>query len=97
MLDSDNLLRERLKQLSFLTAYATSYRYPREGGRLPPPPDWSRIDVATSALSDLIDEACKHFGVAVDAAESVPARNVAPMKASDDGAGGGASGGPKLR
>jgi HEPN domain-containing protein len=84
----------RLKPLAFLTAYATAFRYPKSGGRLPKLPDWREIAMALDHIGLLITEACAHFGVQLSASDDVPAQNVKPMRFSDDGAGGGISGGP---
>jgi HEPN domain-containing protein len=88
-LPSEHPMVAELKQLEFLTSYATTYRYPKTGGRLPPPPDWSRVAAALDQIDALIKQACEHFSVDISADSSVPARNTNPMRVS----GGGASGG----
>lgn len=84
---------DRLKALTFLTIYATTYRYTKTGGRLPPLPNWEKITDAINRIDALIVEACAHFGVDLSAGDHVPARNITQMRDDGDGAGGGASGG----
>lgn len=81
-LPPDHGLLPRLRQLTFLTIYATTYRYPKTGGRLPPEPPWDRIDAAVAVAGDAISEACKHFGVDATAPGNVPAKNLTVMRAA---------------
>ncbi|WP_166141446.1 HEPN domain-containing protein [Methylosinus sp. RM1] len=86
---------EQLKRITFLTIFATTYRYPKTGGRLPPEPDWRKVDAAMETVDVMIAEAADHFGVDLSASDSTPAQNIDPMRYRDDGSGGGASGGPR--
>jgi HEPN domain-containing protein len=83
-LPPDHPMLTNLKRLEFLTAYATTYRYPKTGGRLPPPPDWNAIAAALDQVDKLIRLACGHFAVDISAAPHVPAQNPARMRASGD-------------
>ncbi len=72
-LPSDHPMVADLKRLEFLTAFATTYRYPKTGGRLPPLPDWGKIASALDQIDGLIKLACRHFAVNISADPSVPA------------------------
>jgi len=79
-LPPDHPMLDQLRRVTFLTIYATAYRYPKTGGRLPPLPDWSKIDSALIGIEALIEEASKHFGVDLTAKDTVAARNSEPMR-----------------
>jgi HEPN domain-containing protein len=91
-LPSDHPLLAELERLEFLTAFATTYRYPKTGGRLSPPPDWGRLAAALDQIDALIRSACGHFSVDASADPSIPAGNPRPMRKSGEGSLGGASG-----
>ncbi|MDK9697584.1 MAG: HEPN domain-containing protein [Siculibacillus sp.] len=93
-LPSDHPLREKVKQIDFLTAYATSYRYPKTAGRLPKVQGWEKIDTAIRVIRDLINEICVYFVIDLNDDDSVPAQHSRPYRSDDDGSGGGMSGGP---
>jgi hypothetical protein len=57
-LPPDHPMVADLKRLEFLTAFATTYRYPKPGGQLPPPPDASKIAAALDQIDALIKLAC---------------------------------------
>jgi HEPN domain-containing protein len=83
-LPPDHPMVTDLERLEFLTAFATTYRYPRTGGRLAPPPDWNRIAAALDQVDKLIRLACDHFAVDISASPNVPAQNPGRMRASSD-------------
>ena len=78
-LPPDHPMIAGLTRLEFLTAFASAYRYPKTGGRLPPPPDWRKLAEALDQIDDLIRMACAHFSVDLELDLSVPARNPTPM------------------
>jgi HEPN domain-containing protein len=75
-LPAQNRLKERLSQLTYLTVFATTFRYPKDGGRLPVEPDWDRLDRSMALAAELIDEASLHFGVDLSGSDRVPARRI---------------------
>jgi HEPN domain-containing protein len=82
-LPPDHPMLDGLRRLEFLTAFATTYRYPKTGGRLPAPPDWGKIGDALDQIDRLISRACDHFSVDVSADPKLPARNPTPMRVSN--------------
>jgi HEPN domain-containing protein len=60
-LPPDHAMQADLKPLEFLTAFATTYRYPKTGGRLSPPPDWSKIAAALDRIDGLIKVGVQSF------------------------------------
>jgi HEPN domain-containing protein len=79
-LPKNNRLRERLSQLSYLTVFATTFRYPKDGGRLPPDPNWDRLAQSLALAGELIDEASRHFGVDLAGSDRVPAARIDPIR-----------------
>jgi HEPN domain-containing protein len=76
----ENPFRERLRALSFLTAFATTYRYPKPGGRIPPEPPWREIDDALGRIAGLLAEIAVRFGVDLDASDASGARFSSPLR-----------------
>lgn len=76
-LPPNNGLRQRLSQLSYLAVFATTFRYPKDGGRLPSDPDWDRLDQSIALAGELIDEASRHFGVDLAGSDRIPAGRIA--------------------
>lgn len=73
-------LRAGLLELVYLTVFATTFRYPKDGGRLPPEPDWNRLDRSLTIATELIGAAAIHFGVSLDGPDRVPAQSIDPMR-----------------
>lgn len=68
-----------LDQVSILTTYATTYRYPTTGGRIPSAPDAKQARQWFDHLTALLQTFCTHFGV--DPRDNAPvAKSVAPMR-----------------
>ena len=79
-LPMDHALLPRLRTLTFLTVYATTYQYPKTGGHLPAEPPWERIDGAITLAEALLAEACASFGVDVAAPDTIPAQRLNAMR-----------------
>ena len=79
-LPPNNGMRERLLRLTYLTVFATTFRYPKDGGRLPAEPDWARLDESTALAAKLIDEASRHFGVDLASSDRIPAARIDPIR-----------------
>lgn len=79
-LPESNPLREDLARLGFLSVFATSYRYPKQGGRLPAEPDWPRVDEALKLLESILNRTVQHFGVDLVGDDRLPASNGGPIR-----------------
>ncbi len=69
-----------MQRLGYLRSYATAFRYPKTGGRLPDGLPDEMFEVAATSLRSLIDASAQHFRVDLDADDRVPAGNTAPMR-----------------
>jgi HEPN domain-containing protein len=76
-----NTFRERFSGLTFLTAYATSYRYPKDAGRLPAAAPAEELTRAIIELGKILEEVAAHFGVVLTDSDRVPARTALPPHA----------------
>lgn len=74
------VIKARFQSLVYLTAYATTFRYPKEGGRLPAQPSEEEIDEGVAKIKSILDDAVNHFGVDINASDNVPAKNSAPLR-----------------
>ncbi|MGX7708895.1 HEPN domain-containing protein [Methylobacterium sp. Gmos1] len=79
-LPEEHPLRTAMQGLGYLKTYATAFRYPKTGGRLPATIPDSKFDLASSVLRRLIDTSAEHFQVDLDAGDDIPAKNVDPMR-----------------
>ena len=73
LLPDANTFKQRFAELTFLTTYATTYRYPKDAGRLPDRPDQDNLDGAINNLRRVLDDVAAHFGVGLNDSERVPA------------------------
>jgi hypothetical protein len=76
---AENAVLSQLQSLSWLEAYATTFRYASPSGRLPVSPDPERLSVAVEALDKLIGIIVRHFGIDIDQPEQL-AQKAAPMR-----------------
>jgi hypothetical protein len=81
-LPDENPFKARLKPLGILTAFATTFRYPKDGGRLPKMPSSEEINRWLSALESIMKDVTDHFGVDVDASDDIPATTTEPPRAA---------------
>jgi HEPN domain-containing protein len=70
-----------LNGLTWLEAYATTFRYTTPSGQIPKTPDAARLDKAIEAIETLIGRVADHFDVNLEV-ESVPAGLLKPMRSS---------------
>lgn len=77
-LPAENPDRATLTAITFLEAYATSYRYGTPTGRVPSTPAFDRIEKALDQVETLIAGLRKHFGV--PAGTDGTAANVTPRR-----------------
>lgn len=73
LLPEANPFKKRFAALTFLSAYATTYRYPKDAGRMPARPDQAVLDTARERLADILHDAARHFGVALTGSDTSPA------------------------
>lgn len=77
LLPETNPFKERFRALTFLTRFATTYRYPKDGGRIPERPQQERLEVALAELRRLVTDLAGHFKVELQASDREPADNPA--------------------
>lgn len=77
-LPDDNPFKERLRSLVLLTQFATTFRYPKDGGRMPKMPERDAVKGWAVQLRSIVDDAADHFGVDLDGSDQDPASNVTP-------------------
>jgi HEPN domain-containing protein len=96
-LSPENPFKTELNALSWLEAYATTFKYPRTKGGINDPPAKPRLDQALGKIADLLTRLSKYFGVELTLTSTSPAETARPPKIEDgaDGSGGSMSGGPK--
>lgn len=70
-----------LKPVSWLEAYATTYRYPKPSGRLVKPPPEADLAGAMQIIETILDGLAKHFGVDPSLPDGPPAARSNPPRA----------------
>lgn len=81
LLPEANIFKNRFSPLVFLTIYATTYRYPKDAGRLPAKAERADIDPAIETLRGILSAAAAHFGVKLTDSDRVPASSATPPRA----------------
>lgn len=72
--------RDDLAPLTWLEAFATTYRYPKPAGGIPDPPDRDRLRSALDAIAALLGRVADHFSVELDGATQHPAPHAQPPR-----------------
>lgn len=80
LLPDANTFKDRFSSLTFLTAYATTYRYPKDAGRLPARAEKDELDEAMEALRKILNDVTAHFGVSFTDSDKIPAVSSAPPR-----------------
>jgi hypothetical protein len=75
-----NPFKALLIKVSWLEAYATTYRYPTPSGRLPTPPSEAALSDVLRHIEDLLRQVADHFGVDGDSPEGRPAARSTPPR-----------------
>jgi len=75
----DNPVKPQLRDLEFLTAYATSYRYPTDEGRIRTVRREHRVQDAIDKVAAALTEVAAGFGVDLDH-PNAPARRIGPLR-----------------
>jgi HEPN domain-containing protein len=79
LLPDANKFKYRFSPIVFLTSFATTYRYPKDAGRLPQQPHKDDLGTAIEIVRNILSDVAAHFGVDLEASDAVPARtNSAP-------------------
>ncbi len=74
-----NPLKPLLRDIEYLTAYATSYRYPTAQGRIKMPPPSDAVATGIAKVQAALDEAARRFVVDVGRRD-VPAGSAGPIR-----------------
>ncbi|MDP2734190.1 MAG: HEPN domain-containing protein [Hoeflea sp.] len=77
LLPDANGFKFKFSPIVFLTIYATTYRYPKDAGRLPAQADKDELGTAMDAIRAILDEVARHFGVDLTDSDKVPATSSA--------------------
>ncbi len=80
LLPDTNSFKSCFAALTFLTVYATTYRYPKDAGRLPSKADEADLLPAMKALRKILSDASAHFGVDLLASDRIPAASITPPR-----------------
>jgi hypothetical protein len=92
-LSSDNAFKSELSDLSWLEAYATTFRYPRTKGGIADPPPAEKLNGALTQAADMLKRAADHFGVDISISAKSPAAHSRPPRTKkNNGEGDGNSG-----
>lgn len=79
-LPNENPLKKRFGDLVYLTSYATTYRYPKDAGRIPVGPGDAELQEAIDKLELLLNDVASHFGVDLAASDKVPSATSVPPR-----------------
>lgn len=79
-LPDSNPFKAALGRVSWLEAYATTYRYPKPGGRLAKPPSDRELADALQIIDDTLRGLAEHFGVNLNVSDGPPATNSKPPR-----------------
>jgi HEPN domain-containing protein len=80
-LPNENLFKQALKAVTWLEAYATTYRYPTPSGRINEPPRPDKLNNVLGLLGKLLREVSEYFEVDL-AKEDSPAAHAKPPRKS---------------
>jgi hypothetical protein len=75
-----NPFKSALREVSWLEAYATTYRYPTPTGRLPRPPAQETLLDALRQIEETLTQMADHFGVDIDLRDGPPATRSNPPR-----------------
>lgn len=74
LVPEENPLKQALREVEELSAYATAYRYPTSSGRIPAPPIGGEIDAFIKKVNAALFETASRFGVELDKSGKPAAR-----------------------
>lgn len=73
--------RARFAPLIFLTVFATTYRYPKDAGRIPARAEREQLEAAVLQLQAILTDLADHFSVDLLASDRLPAATSRPPRA----------------
>ncbi len=79
-LSEENAARPTLAKLTWLEAFATTYKYPTPSGRMPGAADPNSVKEALAATHDLLKRLSVHFGVDLNPLSKKPASHARPPR-----------------
>jgi len=80
LLPDANPFKRRFSSVLFLTIYATTYRYPKDAGRLPTKADQAELGAAMKTLVQILNEIAAHFGIGLTDSDRIPVVLSAPPR-----------------
>ena len=80
LLPDENTFKVKLSPITFLTVYATTYRYPKDAGRLPQRGEKDEIAAAAKTLQVILADAAVHFGIGLTDSDRIPAKRSTPPR-----------------
>ncbi len=72
--------KSRFSRLTYLTVFATTYRYPKDAGRIPMRAERDQLEEALTLLEQILIDLAAHFGVELVASDRLPAARVMPPR-----------------
>ena len=75
-----NPFKPALERVSWLEAYATTYRYPKPGGRLARPPSQTELADTMRIIEGVLGGLAEHFGVDITTSDGAPAARSKPPR-----------------
>jgi HEPN domain-containing protein len=79
VIPDENPLKPALREIEQLAAYATAYRYPSPGGRIPSGPPGSELAGLIKKVDAVLSDAASRFGVDL-AEKGAPAAKPKPIR-----------------
>ncbi len=73
--------KARFAPLTFLTVFATTYRYPKDAGRIPARAERDLLEAAFAALEGILADLAEHFDVELLASDRLAAKRSSPPRA----------------
>jgi len=80
LLPGANPFKAHFAPLTSLTVFATTYRYPKDAGRIPARAERETLDAAFTALEAILAQLVAHFGVELRASDRLPASTCEPPR-----------------
>lgn len=81
LLPDTNPFKARFAPMTFLTVFATTYRYPKDAGRIPARAERVELEAALAKLKQILTDLAGHFGVELLASDRLPATTSIPPRA----------------
>lgn len=80
LLPEGNPFKVRFAPLAFLTVFATTYRYPKDAGRIPARAERDDLVRVIAILQEILADLAVHFGVDSVASDRLPAERSSPPR-----------------